>query len=306
MPVLSIVIPALNEAENLPKVAASIPRAELAALGWETEIILVDNASTDDTGTIARGLGMTVVYQPDRGYGNAYLAGIAAARGSVIATGDADCTYPFEDLPRLLGAFVADRLDFLNTDRLSQLRIGSMSPHHIGANLVFTGVTKVLFRSPFRDSQSGMWLFTQDFWRKVSVRSPGMAFSQEIKMAAHVGGFRVAEIPIDYRIRGGEKKLNSLSDGMRNMSHLFVHRAKVARWQRRARQLEAATTGNRGYAVRVPFPRRSRQETQHLTAVAQARSVGVTSRPGVSATVVFADAVVPEAVPELDRQSATG
>ncbi|MCK9875680.1 glycosyltransferase family 2 protein [Frankia sp. Ag45/Mut15] len=297
MPTLSIVIPALNEAENLPRVAAGIPRAALAEIGWETEVILVDNASTDGTGQIARDLGMTVVYQPNRGYGNAYLAGIPAARGSVIATGDADCTYPFEDLPRLLGRLVTDELDFLNTDRLSQLRQGAMSAHHIGANLVFTGVTKVLFRSPFRDSQSGMWLFTRDFWDKAGVRSPGMAFSQEIKMAAHVGGFRVAEVPIEYRVRGGEKKLNSLSDGMRNMSHLFVHRAKVAKGQRRARQLETGGTGLRSYSVRVPFPRRSRQEAQHLSVVA---------RTGGPAAPVFADASRSEAVQELDRQSATG
>lgn len=99
---LSVVIPALNEAPNLPTVMANIPVAELAAAGWETEVIVVDNASTDDTAEVAKSLGARVVLQPQRGYGNAYQQGFDAATGDVIATGDADCTYPFDALPELL------------------------------------------------------------------------------------------------------------------------------------------------------------------------------------------------------------
>jgi len=229
MRTLSVVIPALNEASNIPAVVKSIPVEALADIGWVIEIIVVDNGSTDGTDEVARAHGATVVYQPVRGYGNAYKAGIVSSRGEVIATGDADCTYPFDDLPRLLAKFEADRLDFLNTDRLSRLkRDGSMSLHHVVANRLFTSLTKVLFGSPFRDSQSGMWIFTREFWNSTPVRSPGMAFSQEIKMNAHLGGHRIAEIQIDYRTRGGEKKLDSVPDAIRNLRQLFVHRMTLA------------------------------------------------------------------------------
>src|ERR1700761_1724388 len=93
---LSIVIPALNEVANMKPVMESIPFERLSALGWTTEVVVVDNGSTDGTGEAARSLGAQVVLQPERGYGNAYKAGFAAATGDVIATGDADCTYPFD------------------------------------------------------------------------------------------------------------------------------------------------------------------------------------------------------------------
>jgi len=252
MPTLSVVIPALNEAVNIRSVIASVPVDALAQGGWHTEIIVVDNGSTDGTGALAREAGATLVYQPARGYGNAYLAGIEASTGTVVATGDADCTYPFEDLPTLLERFVLDELDFLNTDRLSRLRIGSMVPHHIAANFFFTAVTKVFFKSPFRDSQSGMWIFSRAFWESTAVRSPGMAFSQEIKMTAHLAGFRTGEVPIDYRIRGGEKKLNSLQDGLRNLAQLVKLRFKVTIWAWRDAQARSRRAGTDGGAGTSP------------------------------------------------------
>jgi glycosyltransferase involved in cell wall biosynthesis len=255
---LSVVIPALNEAENIPSVLASIPVDILASMGWVTEVVIVDNGSTDGTDEVAREHGAVVVYQPVRGYGNAYRAGIVSSRGAVIATGDADCTYPFEDLPRLLEKFEDDQLDFLNTDRLSRRRLHeAMSPHHVVANLLFTRMTKILFRSPFRDSQSGMWIFTREFWKNTVVQSPGMAFSQEIKMNAHLGGFRVSEVPIDYRLRGGEKKLDSIPDAMRNLRQLFIHRIKVAYWNGRDRRTKA-----RANATPLPQLARPRGETR--------------------------------------------
>src|SRR5450755_1577025 len=95
---LSVVIPALNEYGNIPRVIDSVPMGRLYERGWETEIVIVDNGSTDGTGRLARELGARVVDQPLRGYGNAYKAGFAHARGEVIATADADLTYPLDHL----------------------------------------------------------------------------------------------------------------------------------------------------------------------------------------------------------------
>ena len=163
---LSIVIPALNESENMPKVMSSIPVDQLGEQGWSTEVVVVDNASTDGTGEVAANLGAQVVYQPIRGYGNAYKAGFAAARGDVIATGDADCTYPFDALPQLLRTLVDGRIDFLSTNRLGIENREAMKPSHVFGNHVLTMTSRLLFRSPFRDSQSGMWVFRRDIWQR--------------------------------------------------------------------------------------------------------------------------------------------
>lgn len=221
---LSIVIPALNEAENISHVMDSIPFESLSEDGWATEVVVVDNGSTDGTGEIARKLGATVVHQPERGYGNAYRAGFEAAVGDVIATGDADRTYPFDALPAMLDLMAEYDVEFMTTDRLHQTNRESMKNSHFVGNHVLSAVSRMLFRHDFRDSQSGMWVFRRYVWSGLDVRSPGMAFSQEIKNDAARAGYRVLEVPIEYRMRGGEVKLNAVADGVANLAGLFAHR----------------------------------------------------------------------------------
>jgi glycosyltransferase involved in cell wall biosynthesis len=221
---LSIVIPALNEATNLPPLMDAIPVDELRAAGWRSEVVVVDNASTDGTGDIARSLGARVVLQPKRGYGNAYRAGLAAATGDVIATGDADRTYPFDALPQLLRTFELNDVEFMTTNRLIPRNRAAMKPSHAVANRALSSLSRALFRNAVRDSQSGMWVFRRYVWDSLDVRSTGMAFSQEIKNSATRAGFRCLEVPIEYRVRGGEVKLNALPDGVGNVMQLFEHR----------------------------------------------------------------------------------
>jgi glycosyltransferase involved in cell wall biosynthesis len=206
---------------------ASIPRRALAEAGLRVEVIVVDNGSTDGTGEVAAALGATVVRQPVRGYGNAYHAGFAASRGDLIATGDADCTYPFDALPDLIATFLARELDFMSTNRLGRQNSHAMSRSHQVGNWVLTKVSRMFFRSPFGDSQSGMWLFRNDIWPHLDVRSGGMPFSQEIKNEAFVKGLRCAEVPIEYRVRGGDVKLHAVRDGMRNLWQLVGHRLRA-------------------------------------------------------------------------------
>jgi glycosyltransferase involved in cell wall biosynthesis len=221
---LSVVIPALNEEKAIEAVIKQIPVKILEGMGYETEIIIVDNNSTDRTAEIAREHGVTVIFQPIRGYGNAYKAGFNGASGDVIITGDADMTYPFDAIPELLAILHKEEIDFMNTDRLSKLNPEAMTYSHIFGNWLLSLTTKILFRWPFRDSQSGMWIFKHEIWRHLDVQSDGMPFSQELKIEAYVKGFKCAEVPIEYRVRTGEVKLSTFSDGIGNMMQLFKKR----------------------------------------------------------------------------------
>jgi glycosyltransferase involved in cell wall biosynthesis len=189
----------------------------------------VDNGSADGTAAIARLHGAEVIVQPIRGYGNAYKVGIANARGEVIATGDADNTYPFGDLPTLLTTFERENADFMSTDRLHLMNRTTMKPSHFLGNYGLSLISKLFFKSPFRDSQSGMWLFRRSVWDALDVRSGGMAFSQEIKHEAYFRRFRCIEVPIDYGQRGGEVKLNAARDGMKNAMQIVRHRTRLGR-----------------------------------------------------------------------------
>jgi glycosyltransferase involved in cell wall biosynthesis len=220
---LSIVIPAYNEEDGIGPTLNTIPTKELQDAGYEVEKLVVDNASTDRTSEVARQHGARVVYQPKRGYGNAYKFGIQHATGDIIATGDADMTYPFDALPAILAKMKIDDLEFVNGERLSELRPGVMHRSHVFGNRVLSVIMFVLFRTPFTDSQSGMWVFDRSIWEQLDVRHGGMPFSQEIKIEAFAKGYRCAEVPIEYRKRVGDVKL-SLHDAWLNISELFKKR----------------------------------------------------------------------------------
>jgi glycosyltransferase involved in cell wall biosynthesis len=221
---LSVVIPALNEEKAIEAVIKQIPVEILDGMGCKTEIIVVDNNSTDRTAEIAREHGVTVIFQPIRGYGNAYKAGFNNATGDIIITGDADMTYPFDAIPDLIRKLHEDEIDFLNTDRLSNLNPEAMTYSHIFGNWLLSLTTKILFRWPFRDSQSGMWVFKREIWQYLDVQSDGMPFSQELKIEAYTKGFKCAEVPIEYRVRTGDVKLSTISDGIGNMMQLLKKR----------------------------------------------------------------------------------
>jgi glycosyltransferase involved in cell wall biosynthesis len=228
MRTLSVVIPAYNERENIPPTLASIPVDRLSAEGITVDILVVDNGSTDGTGQAAAEHGARVIVQPVRGYGNAYKAGFANCGGDIIATGDADLTYPFEILPEALRILDGRQLDFLSTNRLGSLMPDAMTRPHVWGNRALSMMARMLFRAPFRDSQSGMWIFRRRVWTELKVRSGGMAFSQELKLEAYRRGFRCAEMPIPYLPRGGETKLRSVRDGARVTAQMFAHRMRLS------------------------------------------------------------------------------
>jgi len=221
---ISIVIPALNEEQAIGDVIKEIPIKELGAIGYDTEILVIDNGSKDKTPHIARSHGAKVIIQPVRGYGNAYKAGFANASGDIIATGDADMTYPFTILPDVIKMMEKSGYEFINTDRLTTLNPEVMESSHIFGNKLLTTFTKNLFHWPFVDSQSGMWIFKRYIWEHLDVQSSGMPFSQELKIEAYVKGFKCSEIPIEYRIRVGEVKLSTIKDGLGNIKHLIKKR----------------------------------------------------------------------------------
>src|SRR4051812_25303625 len=97
LPKVSVVIPCLNEEENIERcVKAALAAFEEA--GLDGEVVVADNASEDDSARLAEAAGARVVREPRRGYGSAYLAGFAAARGQYIVMADADLTYDFAEI----------------------------------------------------------------------------------------------------------------------------------------------------------------------------------------------------------------
>lgn len=220
---LTVIIPALNEEKGIAKVIKSIPIDKLKAIGYDTEIMVIDNGSTDKTNCFAKSNGAKCIVQPVRGYGNAYKAGFANAEGDIVATGDADCTYPFDILPEVILMMERKKLNFVNTNRLHNVHKENMHWTHRFGNWFLLTICKILWRGyPFKDSQSGMWIFKRSILKKLHIKSSGMPFSQELKIEAYKKGFKCGEFDITYGARVGEVKLRGLRDAIGNTVHLFV------------------------------------------------------------------------------------
>jgi dolichol-phosphate hexosyltransferase len=236
--------------------AAEANRRHFADDPIEWEVLVVDGASGDGTGDIARGLGAKVLVETRKGYGRAYRTGFAAAAGDIIATMDGDATYPAEQIPEFVRILLAEDLDFLSGDRLAWLDRKSMTTEHRLGNWVLNQFLNISYAHylhgvaghAIRDSQSGMWVFRRALLPKLTLTQDGMPLSEEIKLEAVTRGFRFQEVPIRYAERWGAPKLSSWRDGRKNFMFLFRKRFEVARLNREG-QLPAAT---RVAAKRVP------------------------------------------------------
>lgn len=221
---VSIVIPALNEMDGIGKTIQTVPRTELESMGYDVQVLVVDNGSTDGTGEIARQAGADVVYEPKRGYGNAYKAGFAGATGDIIATSDADATYPVEDIPRMVKIIDEEKVDFITTNRFAMMKNGAMSARNKIGNAVLSTTMMLLFGLNIKDSQSGMWVFKRELLNNLKLSS-NTPLSQELKIeACHFAHCSWREVPIEYRQRVGKVKLGGWKVGFENLCHMFQKR----------------------------------------------------------------------------------
>lgn len=203
----------------------TIPVDELEAEDYTVEVLIVDGDSDDRTREIARDWGAEVIVEERPGYGRAYKTGFANVEADVIVTGDADATYPFEITPELLNRLETEELDFITTNRMAEMEDGAMGPKHRLGNWVLSTSCRLLFGTPFEDSQSGMWVFRREILDDIDITDDGMPMSEEIKIEAFQHpDVAAVEVPVPYRTRIGEVKLESWNDGVRNLTFLFKKR----------------------------------------------------------------------------------
>src|SRR5436190_1712270 len=153
-PLVSVVIPCLNEAGNIIECVSRALRV-LDQNRIDGEVIVADNGSEDGSAALAESAGARVVHEPRRGYGRAYLAGFAAARGKYIVMVDADLTYDFEEIPRFV-AKLDDGADLVMGNRMRNIQPGAMPwlNRYIG-NPMLSGFLKMLYGTTVRDAHCG-------------------------------------------------------------------------------------------------------------------------------------------------------
>ena len=221
-PMVSVVIPCLNEAANIER-CVTLAREVLNRHGIPGEVIVADNASEDDSAALALAAGARVVHESRRGYGSAYLAGFAAARGDYIVMADADLTYDFSEIPRFVQELESGA-ELVMGDRMDNIHPGAMPwLHRYVGNPVLSGILNVFFRTGVRDAHCGMRAVRRDVLPTLDLRTTGMEFASEMVIRAAKEGLDIRQFPIEYHPRSGRSKLSSFRDGWRHLRFLLVH-----------------------------------------------------------------------------------
>lgn len=216
MPTVSIVIPARNEEVTLPRVLSDL-RAVLPALaGWTSEVLVVDDRSSDRTAELARAGGARVIANPRKsGKGMALRAGFEAATGDVIAMMDADYSHRAEELPLFLEAIARDGVGLVIGSRVVG---GSEEYHHIRAlgNVFLSASLGLATGRYLSDALNGFKVFKRDVFTAAKYTSANFEIEIEIIANTLRRGYKIVEVSSHERARaGGEMKSRVVRHGTR-------------------------------------------------------------------------------------------
>jgi len=223
-----VVLPCLNEFDTLSTCISKAQRA-LSEHGIDGEIIVADNGSVDGSPEIAARMGARVIDVAERGYGNALMAGIAAARGKYIIMGDADDSYDFLQLPRFVEK-LREGYDLVQGCRLDRggghVMPGAMPVmHRLWGNPMFTLLARWWFKAPVHDVYCGLRAFTKEHYESLDQRCTGMEFATEMIIKSSLNNASIAEVPVTLH-RDGRKShaphLKTFRDGWRTLRFFLL------------------------------------------------------------------------------------
>ena len=223
-PLLSVVIPCLNEADTVgPCIDAAI--AAMQGAGVTGEILVVDNGSTDGSQDNATARGARVVLEPIKGYGSALRRGCEEARGTYIVMGDADESYDFSQIEPFIDG-LRDGADLVMGTRIRGTILPGAMPwknRYVG-NPLSTGLLNRLFRAGVTDVHCGMRAITKDAYRTLDLRTTGMEFASEMVIRAAMTDMEIAEVPITFRPDGRDRPphLRPWRDGWRHLKTILI------------------------------------------------------------------------------------
>jgi Glycosyl transferase family 2 len=250
---LTILMPCLNEAETISTCVAKA-NAFLTRTGIAGEVLVADNGSSDGSIALARRDGARVIEVPERGYGAALRAGIAAAYGRFVVMGDADDSYDFSRLDSFV-AKLRDGHDLVMGNRFA----GGIAPgampflHRYLGNPVLSFIGRLFFRTRIGDFHCGLRGFRRDAILALDLRTSGMELASEMVVRAALARLHIAEVPTTLAIDGRSRSphLRTWHDGWRHLRFLLMF---SPRWLFFYPGLLLSTLGAAGAAVLLPGP----------------------------------------------------
>jgi dolichol-phosphate mannosyltransferase len=243
---LSIVVPAMNEEENI---AQLIPRAwrVLGRIGCTAEIIVVVGPSRDGTSTTARACGARVIEQRSRGYGGALAEGFAAAKGEYVLTMDADLSHA----PVFIATLWAARqtADLLIASRYVRGGRAVMPRFRLIMSRILNSSFPFILSLPLKDMSSGFRLYRRSVLQRLEITGTNFDVLQDLLLQAYADGWRVREVPFAYQPRGAGRSKASLFGFAKSYLHTLGRM-----WSTR-NSIECADYDERAYDSRIPLQR---------------------------------------------------
>jgi glycosyltransferase involved in cell wall biosynthesis len=253
---VSVVMPCLNEADTLATCIRKAKRS-LSENNIAGEVVVADNGSTDGSQAIALQAGARLVSVEARGYGNALMGGIAAARGKYVIMGDADDSYDFLEIPRFVTK-LREGFDLVQGCRLpaggGRVMPGAMPLlHRWWGNPMFSLMARRWFGArSVHDVYCGLRGFTKGFYARLNQRCTGMEFATEMIIKASLYSERTAEVPITLHPDGRKAHaphLKTFRDGWRTLRFFLMY---CPRWLFLIPGALLVLLGLLGYAVAMP------------------------------------------------------
>ncbi|MFT5167834.1 MAG: glycosyltransferase involved in cell wall biosynthesis [Saprospiraceae bacterium] len=213
-PVIDVIIPAYNEEHSIGNVVRDIPKDLVR------DILVCNNASTDNTATVASENGAIVLDQPQKGYGSACLKGIEYLKAKkpseqpdIVIFLDGDYSDHPEEMPLLVRPIVEDHIDMVIGSRaIGDLETGAMMPQQIFGNWLATNLIRLFYRYHFTDL-GPFRAIRYDKLIEIDMKDPDFGWTVEMQVKAAKYKLKCTEVPVTYRKRIGISKVSGTLRG---------------------------------------------------------------------------------------------
>jgi len=219
---ITVLIPCYNEADAIADVIGKVPAAELKALGYDVEILVVDNNSKDNTAEIARQAGARVIHEGKQGKGNAIRTGFYSLSDDTrfVVMLDGDDTYRADEIVRLVEPIKSGFAQvILGSRMLGEMSVGSMHRLNRTGNVMFSWLVRIVYRVPVTDVLTGYYAWSIDAVKELRPHLKSTNFAIEMEMTTKMARLhhRIYSVPISYDARQGDSSLHPGRDGARIM-----------------------------------------------------------------------------------------
>lgn len=217
---ITALIPCYNEEEGIAEVLKTFPKERIQRAGFELDVIVIDNNSSDKTAEVARSLGATVIHEPKQGKGNAIRTGfnLISSDTDYVVMLDGDSTYHASEILRLVELLESGFATVVLGSRLEgRVGEGSMNFTNKLGNWVFSHLVRYMYGVPVTDVLTGYFAWTREALERLRPHLLSAGFAIEMEMVTKMARLKedIYCVPISYTARAGESSLRPFYDGSR-------------------------------------------------------------------------------------------